>query len=104
SPAHLIGLDRLGTFAHPPDINEFLETGGWQRTVAVNEPPPFVVLEKNEDVLALVEDALGRGKIFEGHAVGIAGAELQAYAAAGASSDHEATDIDEARERLRLGY
>jgi adenine deaminase len=104
SPAHLIGLERLGTFAHPPSREEFLEMNGWERTAAVNEPPPFVVLRENEDVLAVVEDALRRRKIFEGHAVGIAGAELQAYASAGASSDHEAVDVDEARERLRLGY
>src|SRR5262249_942116 len=57
-----------------------------------------------EDVLAVVDDALRRGKIFEGHAVGIAGAELQAYASAGASSDHEAINAEEARDRLRLGY
>ena len=62
------------------------------------------MLAQNEAVLAVIEDALAQRKIFEGHAVGISGAELQAYAAAGASSDHEAVDIEEARERLRLGY
>jgi adenine deaminase len=104
SPAHLIGLERLGTFAHPPVLEEFLDMGRWADTVAVNEPPPFVVLRENRDVLAVIDDALRQRKIFEGHAVGVEGAGLQAYAAAGASSDHEATSVDEARERLRLGY
>jgi adenine deaminase len=104
TPAHLVGLERLGTFAHAPRLEEFLEMGRWDRTVAVNEPPPFVVLRKNGDVLSILEDAFNQQKIFEGHAVGIAGPELQAYAAAGASSDHEAVDVDEARDRLRLGY
>ena len=39
TPAHLIGLERLGTFAHPPVLEEFLEMGRWGHTVAVNEPP-----------------------------------------------------------------
>jgi adenine deaminase len=104
SPAHLLGLERLGTFAHTPAVAEFLEMGRWEQTVAVNEPPPFVVLRGNEDVLEVIDDALRQRRVFEGHAVGISGAALQAYLAAGASSDHEALTLDEAREKLRLGY
>lgn len=104
SPAHLLGLERLGTFAHTPDVAEFLEMGRWERTVAVNEPPPFVVLRGNEGVLQVIDAALRDRKVFEGHAVGISGPDLQAYVAAGASSDHEALGLDEAREKLRLGY
>jgi adenine deaminase len=104
SPAHLLGLERLGTFAHTPSVAELVEMGSWDRTVAVNEPPPFVVLRRNEGVLEVIEAAVRQRKVFEGHAVGIAGPELQAYLAAGASSDHEALALDEAREKLRLGY
>ena len=39
----------------------------------------------------------------DGHAPGVLGPELQAYAAAGIRSDHEATTIEEGRERLRAG-
>ena len=39
----------------------------------------------------------------DGHAPGVLGAELQAYAAAGIRSDHEALTVDEGRERLRAG-
>ncbi len=39
----------------------------------------------------------------DGHAPGLLGARLQAYASAGIRSDHEATTIEEGRERLRSG-
>ena len=39
----------------------------------------------------------------DGHAPGVLGAALQAYAAAGIRSDHEALTVDEGRERLRAG-
>jgi adenine deaminase len=39
----------------------------------------------------------------DGHAPGVVGKELNAYAAAGIRSDHEALTIDEGRERLRAG-
>ncbi len=38
-----------------------------------------------------------------GHAPGVAGKALNAYLASGVSSDHECTDINEAREKLRRG-
>jgi adenine deaminase len=39
----------------------------------------------------------------DGHAPGLLGKELNAYAAAGIHSDHEAMDVEEGRERLRAG-
>jgi adenine deaminase len=39
----------------------------------------------------------------DGHAPGVAGKALNAYAAAGIRSDHEAVTVEEGRERLRLG-
>ena len=39
----------------------------------------------------------------DGHAPGVLGRDLQAYAAAGIGSDHEALTVDEGRERLRAG-
>jgi adenine deaminase len=39
----------------------------------------------------------------DGHAPGVLGKELQAYAAAGIGSDHEALTVEEGRERLRAG-
>src|SRR3954453_8237586 len=39
----------------------------------------------------------------DGHAPGVLGRNLQAYAAAGIRSDHEASTVEEGRERLRAG-
>jgi len=39
----------------------------------------------------------------DGHAPGLRGKRLNAYAAAGIRSDHEAADLEEGRERLRAG-
>jgi adenine deaminase len=39
----------------------------------------------------------------DGHAPGVLGKELQAYAAAGIETDHEALTVEEGRERLRAG-
>ena len=54
------------------------------------------VLEK----LALAADA---GKRADGHAPGLSGRELQAYAAAGIRTEHECTTFAEAAEKLRAG-
>ena len=55
-----------------------------------------VVLEK----LALAGDA---GKRADGHAPGLSGTDLQAYAAAGIGTEHECTTFAEAAEKLRAG-
>ena len=45
----------------------------------------------------------GKGKCIDGHAPGLRGRNLNAYALAGVRSDHESTELEEAREKLRLG-
>src|SRR4051794_9056499 len=47
--------------------------------------------------------ALPGAQHVDGHAPGVAGKELSAYAAAGIRSDHEALTLEEGRERLRSG-
>ncbi len=44
-----------------------------------------------------------REDVIDGHAPGVSGQALQAYIATGIGSDHEATTIEEAREKLRAG-
>jgi adenine deaminase len=44
-----------------------------------------------------------QGRVIDGHAPGISGKWLQAYAGAGPGSDHECTSADEMLEKLRLG-
>ncbi|MEI8041378.1 MAG: adenine deaminase [Verrucomicrobiota bacterium] len=45
----------------------------------------------------------GKGKNIDGHAPGLRGRNLNAYVLAGVQSDHESTELAEAREKLRLG-
>jgi len=55
------------------------------------------------DVLAKLEMAHVRGVPIDGHSPGLTGRDLQAYVAAGVRSDHECTQLEEAREKLRAG-
>lgn len=55
----------------------------------------------DEEVMAKLE--LYSGRVIDGHAPSITGNGLQAYAAAGIMTDHEATTYEEAREKLRAG-
>ncbi|MBI4277818.1 MAG: adenine deaminase [Armatimonadetes bacterium] len=59
------------------------------------------VLTGDEEVLAKIRAAGARP--IDGHAPGLAGADLDAYVAAGIHSDHECTTVEEAREKLRRG-
>lgn len=54
------------------------------------------------DVLKKVSLGL-KHRIVDGHCPGLRGKHLQAYAAAGISSDHESTTADEALEKVRAG-
>ena len=58
------------------------------------------------DVIAGDERELAKLRLAEhvdGHAPGLLGARLNAYAAAGIASDHEAATLEEGRQRLRAG-
>ncbi len=61
--------------------------------------PGVIKGEKNVlDKLKLISD-----KRIEGHAPGLGGRDLSAYISAGITSDHESTEIEEAREKLQKG-
>jgi adenine deaminase len=51
----------------------------------------------------LEELALYRGRIIDGHCPGLTGKGLNAYVAAGISSDHECSTVEEAQAKLRCG-
>lgn len=73
------------------------------RVVALAEMMNFPgVVHADAGVLAKVNLGLSR-RIVDGHAPGLRGRALQAYAAAGISSDHECTTLAEAQAKLRAG-
>jgi adenine deaminase len=57
-----------------------------------------------DDLLRKIDLGLAAGRRVDGHAPGVRGRDLAAYAAAGISSDHESFALEEAREKLRLGF
>src|SRR4051812_27500225 len=64
----------------------------------MNYPGVFLGMESE-----LAKIKAGKGKLIDGHAPGLRGKNLNAYALAGIRSDHESTELEEAREKLRLG-
>jgi adenine deaminase len=53
---------------------------------------------------AMLRKLLAAGKqVIDGHAPGLVGRALDAYVTAGPASDHECTELNEAREKLRRG-
>ncbi len=83
-------------------VDEIAQALGWPETVGLGELMNFPgVLAGVDDIAAKLAVAQGRRR--DGHAPGLRGMAVQAYAGAGTHSDHESTTIDEAREKLRAG-
>ena len=61
------------------------------------------VLHSAVDPLEKIAGALMAGKRVDGHAPGLLGKDLNAYIAAGITTDHECVGAEEALEKLRLG-
>jgi adenine deaminase len=61
------------------------------------------VVGGDPDLLAIIAEARSRGLPVDGHAPGVMGADLAAYAAAGITTDHECFTLEQAQARLRLG-
>ena len=61
------------------------------------------VLNKDPAVLAKLAAARNLGKPIDGHAPGLSGDSLKAYAAQGITTDHESLSFDEAREKIKAG-
>jgi len=61
------------------------------------------VLQNSEDILPLMNRALALGKTVEGHSAGAREGKLAAYVGMGVSSCHEAINMEQALERLRMG-
>ncbi len=94
-------LETSGATLTSADIARLLEAPG---VAGLGEMMNFPgTIYGDGDVLMKLGEALARDMVIDGHAPGVAGKELQAYCAAGISSDHECTTIEEAREKLRAG-
>jgi len=61
------------------------------------------VVYRDPEILEKIRVTLDIGKKIDGHAPGLTGMELNAYASARVTSDHECTTLEEAREKLGVG-
>jgi len=61
------------------------------------------VLQEDEEVMEKIKIAQQFGKVIDGHAPGLRGEQAKAYHAAGISTDHECTTLEEAQEKISYG-
>jgi adenine deaminase len=92
-------LETSGAELGPAEVERML---AWPGVLGLAEMMNFpgVLLGVEEVMLKL---AAAEGRPVDGHAPGLSGADLQAYATAGPRSEHEATTLEEAREKLAAG-
>ncbi len=94
------GLETTGAELGREAVERILE---WKQAVSLGELDPSKVLYLSDEHLQKVLAARARGKIANGHAIGLEGKELEAYAAAGLADDHECISIHQLEQRLALG-
>ena len=96
------GLERTGADFGPDEMREMLR---WPEIAGVAEVMDMRgVLDRQTRMRGIVDAGLASGKLVCGHARGLAGADLQAFAAAGIESDHEITSGDDLLAKLRAGF
>ncbi len=81
---------------------DLLPFKGERRVLGLAEVMNYPAVVSGEDTL-LEKIAAFSDMVVDGHAPLLAGNDLNAYAAAGIRSDHECTELEEAREKLRRG-
>lgn len=94
-------FDRSGATIGPEDVAALLDRPAIGSLAEMMNYPGVVA--GDADVLAKIAAAASRGKPVDGHAPGLRGAALEAYVAAGISTDHECVTLVEAREKIALG-
>jgi adenine deaminase len=96
------GLERTGAYFGPDEMREMLR---WPEIAGVAEVMDMRgLLERQPRMSGIVDAGLASGKLVCGHARGLVGVDLQAFAAAGVESDHEITSGDDLLAKLRAGF
>lgn len=94
------GLETTGAVINVEESRELLDYPG---VVSLGEIAPSKVLQRTDDNIQKIIDAINKGKIVNGHAVGVNMQEVSVYATAGITDDHEPVEWQEALNRLRVG-
>ncbi|HEV3122246.1 MAG TPA: amidohydrolase family protein, partial [Isosphaeraceae bacterium] len=90
-----------GAVLGPAEVRSLLERPRVLGLAEMMDMP--AVLRADADVLEKIAAAQELGRALDGHAAGLEGLDLLAYAATGIRSDHESTAAAEALARARLG-
>lgn len=94
-------LCTAGAELNARDVAELLQD---PRTFALAEMMNFPgVCNEDPECLAKIQAAKNLGKPVDGHAPMVGGELLRKYVAAGISTDHESSSLEEAEEKLALG-
>ena len=83
-------------------VDEIRRVLRWPNVVGVGELMDFAAVVAGDPMALAKAQAAGRLAL-DGHAPGLCGKALNAYLAAGVGSDHESTELEEGREKLRRG-
>ncbi|MFN8456030.1 MAG: adenine deaminase [Anaerolineae bacterium] len=94
------GLETTGGELGLAAVTEML---GWPECISLGELDPSKVLGLRDEYLAKVEAAHALGRICNGHAAGLTGRHLDAYACGGLADDHECVTFEDALARLKCG-
>lgn len=95
------GLERAGADFDATVLAEILfwpEVGGVAEVMNTRG-----VIERDPRMSAILQEGLHADKLICGHARGLEGADLNAFMAAGVTSDHELTSADDLMAKLRAG-
>jgi adenine deaminase len=94
-------FDESGAELTHEDVQALMSS---ERVLGLAEMMNFVgTVNADPEVLLKIKAAKDARKFVDGHAPGLSGHSLNAYAAAGVESDHECTTVREAEEKLSLG-
>jgi adenine deaminase len=94
------GLETTGGILGVEETEHLLDLPA---AVSLGELDPSKIDTLSDEHLLKVIAVQRRGKVANGHAIGLTGSSLAAYATAGLSDDHECVTFDELQERVALG-
>ncbi|MBZ6077744.1 adenine deaminase [Microvirga puerhi] len=95
------GLEMAGADFGPEELREMLSWPGIGGVAEVMNMRG--VIDRDPRMTGIVQAGLTSGKLVCGHARGLAGSDLNAFMAAGVSSDHELISADDLMAKLRAG-
>jgi len=94
-------FETSGSVLSVPEIDDLLQL---EKVVCLSEMMNYPgVIYNDLDVLSKLETARKHKKPIDGHAPGLVGLDLSAYASAGITTDHECTTLNEAINKINVG-